>query len=486
MTVQITKSKILSSLVWKFLEIAGSQGILLVIQIILARLLMPEDFGLIALVSVFIVVASVMVQSGLNTALIQKKDADATDISSVFYISLIVAAVLYLIVFFCAPVIAIYYKEPQLTLILRVLMITLFASAFNSIQNVIVAKNMLFKKQFFSSVAAILFSGVLGITLAYNGFGVWALVIQQLTNRFSLTIILFVTVKWRPQLLFSLKKVKLLYSYGWKLLVSALIDTLYMNIYSLIVGKTFGTTTLGFFNRGEQFPKLFATNINGSIQAVMFPVLASQQDNHQRVKEMMRRSIVTSSFIVFPLMTGLAIVAEPLIKILLTERWLPAVPFLQYFCLLYSLLPIQTANLQAIIALGRSDIFLKLEIIKKVVSIIILIFTVPHGVYAIVIGLCISGIFSTLINIYPNLKLLNYSYIEQFKDIIPSMLISVTMGILIYYIKWIEMSEIVTMFCQIFIGIILYIGIAKTFKVESYTYLLATLKSMLQKTEKTH
>jgi teichuronic acid exporter len=256
--------------------------------------------------------------------------------------------------------------------------------------------------------------------------------------------------------------------------VSALIDTIYNDLRSLIIGKMYNPAMLGFFNRGQQFPSLIVSNINGSIQSVMLPVLASQQDNRPRVKDMMRRAIVTSSFIIFPMMVGLAVTAEPLVKLLLTDKWLPCVPFLQIFCAVYALWPIHTANLQAINALGRSDIFLKLEIIKKIVGLSILGVTVFYGVYAIALGQVLSGIISTFINAYPNKKLLGYRYIEQWNDIMPSLLLSLVMGVVVYSFKWLGLPVMITLIVQVCVGVILYVGMARMFKLECFKYLLVT------------
>jgi teichuronic acid exporter len=476
MDIKYTKSKVVSSLFWKLMERGGTQGIQFIVQIVLARLLLPKDYGIIALVIIFTSIANVFVQSGLNTALIQKKDADEADFSSVFYLSIFIACLIYIVLFLAAPFIAAFYKIPEITPVFRVLSITLFFGAFNSIQNAVIARNLQFKKLFFSSTGAILVSGIVGIYMAYMGYGVWALVGQQISNQLLVTLILWFTVNWRPQLLFSLVRVKRLFSFGWKLLVSAMIDTVYRDLRSLIIGKMYNPAMLGFFNRGQQFPSLIVSNINGSIQSVMLPVLASQQDNRPRVKDMMRRAIVTSSFIIFPMMVGLAVTAEPLVKLLLTDKWLPAVPFLQIFCASYALWPIHTANLQAINALGRSDIFLKLEIIKKIIGLSILAVTVFYGVYAIALGQVLSGIVSTFINAYPNKKLLDYSYIEQWKDIMPSLLLSLVMGAVVYSFKWLGLPVLVTLIVQICTGVILYVGMAWMFKLECFSYLLNTLK----------
>jgi len=476
---QNIKATVLSSLFWKLMERGGTQGIQFIVQIVLARLLLPEDYGIIALVVIFTSIAGVFIQSGLNTALIQKKDADETDFSSVFYLSLFIACLLYLILYITAPFIATFYEEPHITSVFRVLSITLFFGAFNSIQNAIVARNLQFKKLFVSSTGAILVSGTVGIYMAYTGFGVWALVGQQLINQLLVTVILWFTVKWRPRLLFSYKRVKSLFSFGWKLLVSSLINTIYMDLRSLIIGKMFKAEMLGFYNRGQQFPSVLVSNIDGSIQSVMLPVLSSQQDNRSRVKDMMRRAIVTSSFVICPMMVGLAVTAEPLVKLLLTDKWLPCVPFLQIFCASYALMPIHTANLQAINALGRSDIFLKLEIIKKGYGLAILGVTVFYGVYAIALGQVLSSIISTFINAYPNKKLLNYSYIEQWNDIMPSLLLSLVMGVVVYSIKLLGLSALITLVIQVCVGVIFYVGLAWIFKLECFSYLLNTLKDLL-------
>jgi len=483
MNNQNIKSKVLSSLIWKLMERGGTQGIQFIVQIVLARILVPNDYGIISLIAIFITIANVFVQSGFNTALIQKKDTDETDFSSVFYLSLLVAGLLYIILFFGAPFIANFYGIEQLISVIRVVAITLFFGAFNSIQNAVISKRMQFKKLFLSSLGAIILSGIVGIVLAYKGFGVWALVLQQLTNQFSITVILWFTVKWRPKLIFSFERIEGLFSYSWKLLVSSLIDTIDKNLRSLIVGKIYSPATLGFYNRGDQFPQLIVSNINGSIQSVMLPALATEQNNRQRVKEMVRRSIKTSSFLVFPMSIGLAVVSESLVKILLTDKWLPCVPFLQIFCFSYALWPIHTANLQAINALGRSDIFLKLEIIKKIMGLIILFVSMFFGVYAIAVGTLVSGIISTLINAYPNIKLLNYSYKDQWKDIMPSFILSLLMGIVAYSIQWVNMSAWLTLIVQIFIGTIIYIGLAKIFKLECFTYLVNTVKEMFENRE---
>lgn len=480
MSYAINKTKILSSLFWKLMERGGTYGIQFIVQILLARLLLPEDFGAIAIITVFISLAQVFVQSGFNTALIQNEDADDVDFSSVFHLSLVVAVILYVIIYFSAPYIATFYTQPILVPVLRVLSITLFIGAFNSIQNAFVARNMLFKRLFLSSLGAIIISGIIGIITAYNGWGVWALVFQQLSNQLMFAIILFITVKWKPQLIFSFERIKVLFAYGSKLLASALIDTFYRDLRTLIIGRMYTPEMLGFYNRGQQFPNVIVANIDGSIQSVLLPTLSAHQNNKKRVKEIMRRAIVTSSFFIFPMMTGMAIIAEPLVEIVLTDKWLPAVPFLQIFCLSYALMPIHTANLQAINAMGRSDIFLRLEIIKKLIGLTILGVSLSFGVYAITLGQVFTGVISTFINAYPNKQLLDYSYKEQWQDIMPSLLVAIAMGVIVYSFNYLGLTAWKLLIFQVCGGVSVYFLLAKIFKIESLNYLVITIIQLLK------
>jgi O-antigen/teichoic acid export membrane protein len=475
---QEKKRDILTGMFWKFLEKGGTQGVQVVIQIILARLLLPSDYGVLALVIVFIEIASVFVQSGLGTSLIQKKVIDSIDLSSVFYLSLGIAGFVYMLLYFSAPFIASFYEKPMLTNILRVLSLTLFPGAFNAIQNAIVSRTMQFKRLFYSSIGSGIISGIVGIVFAYLGYGVWALVFQQLVNQLCITLILWFTVKWRPTLEFSTERVSVLFSFGWKLLLSSLLETAYRNLRSLIIGKLYTSSILGFYNRGQHFPKLVATSINGPIQSVLLPALSAEQDYKDRVKSMMRRSIVTSSFIVFPMMIGLAAVSEPLIILLLTEKWLPAVPFMKLFCITYALWPIHTANLQAINAMGRSDIYLKLEILKKILGLAILAISLIWGIYGLAIGEVIASIISSFINAYPNKKLLLYGYGEQVKDILPSLALSLLMGVVVSILSILPFSPLVTMGIQVLTGALVYIGLAALFRMECFFYLIETLTSL--------
>lgn len=478
---KITKNKVVSSMIWKFLERCGFQFVQFFLSIILARLLTPSDYGVIALILVFTQISNVFISSGFGTALIQKKDSDELDFSSVFYLSLFVAFVCYFILFFLAPTIAKFYNNELLIGYIRVVAISLFFSAINGVQGTYVSKKMQFKRFFFSSMGAVLGSGIIGVILAYNGFGVWALVMQHVFSGFFSFVILWFTVKWRPKLIFSFARVKTLFSFGWKLLCSGLLDTVFKNIYSLIVGRIYKSQVLGYFNRGQQFPQVIASNLNGSIQSVMLPTLSANNDNPSEVKKITRRSISTSAFVLMPCMFGLAAVAEPLVKVLLTDKWLPCVPFLQLACISYALYPIHTANLTGINALGRSDIFLKLEIIKKCVTVLNILITLPFGIYAMAIGQVVSGFISTFINAYPNKKLMGYSYFEQWKDLIPSFVLSIVMACIVWCMNFLPLIPLLLLIIQIIVGIIVYVVLAKLFKVEVYNYFVNTLKGFIKR-----
>lgn len=474
----IQRKSIISAFTWKLLERGGVQGIQFILAIILARLLSPKEYGIISLITIFIALATVFVQSGLNTSLIQKDDADELDFSSVFYLSLAIAAVLYMTLYFSAPAISRFYNNPILVPIVRILSFTLFFGAVNSVQMAVVSRTMMFKRYFFSSLGGVIGSGTVGVLLAYKGFGVWALVAQQLSSNFLTTAILWFTVKWRPILAFSFTRMKKLFSYGWKLLISGLLDTFFKNIYGLVIGKLYDAKSLGYFNRGQQFPVVIASNLDGSIQSVMLPALSSRQNDVDSVKRLMRRAMRTSSYILMPLMVGLAAVAKPMVSVLLTDKWLPCVPFLQLACISYALYPIHTANLTAINAIGRSDIFLKLEIIKKGITIITLLVTFRFSIYAMAIGQMICGIIATFINSFPNKKLLGYAYLDQVRDLLPPILVALLMGVSVFAFGLLPIHRALKLFLQIALGAVIYIGLSSLCKLESYTYLLQTIKGI--------
>lgn len=477
----IDKNSTLKNFIWRFAERCGAQLVTFIVSVVLARILAPEDYGQIALITVFTTIMQVFVDSGLGTALIQKKDADDLDFSSVFYFNFVVCIILYAVMFVAAPFIAGFYNNGSLTPIIRVISLTIVISGVKGIQQSYVSRNMLFKRFFYSTLGGTIFSAFLGIALAYAGFGVWAIVAQQLSNTAIDTLILWLTVKWRPKKMFSWKRLKGLLSFGWKMLASSLLDTVYNNIRSLIIGKMYSSSDLAFYDQGKKFPNVIVTNINTSIDSVLLPTMASAQDDASRVKSMTRRAIKTSTYIMAPLMMGLAFCADPIVRLVLTDKWLPCVPFLRIFCITYMFYPIHTANLNAIKAMGRSDLFLKLEIAKKVVGMLLLLSTMWFGVMAMAYSLLISSVLSQTINSWPNRKLLNYGYLEQLKDILPSIALAVFMGGCVSLVSLFHLSNVVSLLLQIPLGAVIYVAASALLHLESFEYMRDLIRPMTKK-----
>lgn len=475
----MNQKSVFYNLFWRFAERCGAQAVSLVVSIILARLLAPEAYGTIALAMVFINILQVFVDSGMGTALIQKKDADDLDFSSVFYFNIAACLVLYAGLFLAAPSIAQFYGDPALTALVRALSLTVVVSGVRNIQQSYVSRHLLFKRFFFSTIGSTLASAVVGIAMAYAGFGVWALVGQSLSNVVTGTIILWATVPWRPRRMFSWQRLKGLLSFGWKLLVSSLLDTGYNNLRSLIIGKLYSSADLAYYNQGDKLPNLVITNINASIDSVLLPTMANEQDDPARVRSMTRRAIKTSTYVMAPLMMGLAACAEPLIRLILTEKWLPCVPFLRIFCITYMFWPIHTANLNAIKALGRSDLFLKLEIVKKIVGLTILLCTMWHGVMAMAYSLLLSSVLSQIINTWPNRKLLRYHYLNQLADILPALLLACAMGLAVYCIQFLGWGDLPTLCVQVPVGAALYLAGSALLRLDSFLYLRSTAEKLL-------
>lgn len=481
MADQISKKKTISGFFWRFFEKWGAQAINFVVSIILARKLEPNVFGTVALVTVFTTILNVFVDSGLGNALIQKKNADDLDFSSMFYFNIAVCLALYAGMFFFAPLIAKFYNNMELVPLIRVASLTLVVSGVKNVQHAYVSRHMLFKRFFFASLGGTLLAAGVGIALAYLGYGPWAIVLMNLVDATLDTIILWFTVKWRPKLMFSLQRLKVLFSFGWKLLVSSLIDTIYNKLRALIIGKRYSSEDLAFYNKGNNFPDLFVVNINTAIDSVLLPTMSKVQDDKAAVRQMTRRSIKTSTYILMPMMMGLAVCAEPIIRILYTDKWLPSVFFLRVFCFSYAFWPIHTANLNAIKAMGRSDIFLKLEIIKKIINLAAVVITMFISVEAMALSLIVTSIINQIINSWPNKKLMDYSYTSQLKDMLPSILLSCVMGAAVFSITFLHLNDWLTLAIQVPLGVAIYVGGSKLFKLEPFIYLLNTVKEFIAK-----
>lgn len=477
----INNKRIFSSFFWRFAERCGAQGVAFIVSIILARILAPEDYGTIALVTVFTTILNVFVDSGMGNALIQKKNADDLDFSTVFYFNIIVCILLYLGIFIISPVIASFYKRPDLTTVIRVLSLTLIVSGIKNVQQAYVSRNMLFQRFFFATLSGTVGAAIVGITMANLGFGVWALVGQQLFNIVIDTTILWFTVKWYPKRVFSLKRLRGLFQFGWKILISSLINTIYENLRTLIIGKVYSSSDLAYYNQGNKFPYVIVVNINSSIDSVLLPTMSAEQEHKEKVKNMTRKAIKISTYLMAPAMMGLVAISVPMITLVLTDKWLPCIPFLRVFCITYMFYPIHTANLNAINALGRSDLFLKLEIVKKVIGIIALFSTIWISVKAMAYSLLVVSFLSQIVNSWPNKYLLNYSYFEQLKDILPSISLALVMSVSIYPISFLHLPNIVIIMIQIILGVSIYIGGSKILKLDSFQYLWKIIKSMFAK-----
>ncbi len=474
-------SRIIYSVIWRFLEKMSSQVISIGVTILLARLLSPNDFGSVALITVFINVLQVFVDSGLGSALIQKKNADDVDFSTVFFFNCISCAIMYGALYFFAPWIADFYQDEALTELIRVLGIVLLISGVRSVQNVYIIRNLAFRLSFNASLMALIISAIVAVVMAYSGFGVWALVTQQIVNVAVGTMTLWHVTAWRPLMIFSRQRFRFLFSFGSRLFLSSLLDTGYQNLSQLVIGRIYSSRDLAYYTQGARYPMTIVSNINASIDSVLFPVLSQVQDDPVHLRNMMRRAICVSSFLLWPLMMLLAAVAEPLVRLLMTEKWLPLVPYLQVFCFTYALWPIHTANLNGIKALGRSDIFLRLEIIKKVMGLCILGATMFYGPLVMACGTAVSGLISTIINSWPNRKLLGYSCREQWKDIAPGCLLAILVGAVVYPLGHMGWHDAMAVVAEALIGLLLYGFLAYVLRLEVLKYLVQTVEGIRKK-----
>lgn len=481
---EVNKSKVISSIGWKMSEGISTQFISFLMQLVLARLLSPSDYGTVGLVTIYISISTVIIQSGFADALVRKKNIDDEDLSSVFYIYLVMAVILYAVLFFFAPFISRFYAQPILVPILRVLGLNLFPRCIHSIQGALISRSLKFKLYYMRTVIALIISGIVGLIMAYFGFGVWALVGLQSSNIFAAAFILWFTVKWRPKWVFSFSKAKELFSYGYKVLISNLITTLYTSLNGLIIGKIYEPSVLGFYTKGQQFSKMVMTAVDSTITSVLLPTLSSMQDDKAKLKKTMGQAISSSSFMLCPLMLGLAVVSRPLILILLGEKWLPSVPFSQITCFAYIFWPMQTTNVAGLQALGRSDIVLRLGIVKRVIGVALLLLSVKFGVYAMMIANVVTQIIGCFIHARPNKSLLGYGIKEQVMDIVPALSIATIMAAAIFPLRYVIQSNMMLLATQIISGVLIYLLLSKIFKVEALNFMWVEAKSFVKNRKK--
>lgn len=457
------RAKVRSGMIWTFMERIGTKVVQFALQLLLARLLVPEDYGLCALLLAFINIATVFVNSGLNTALIQKKEADSLDFSSVLYLSLSISVILYVILFFLSPFIADFFNDNRLSLLMRVLAVTLIIGAFNSVQLSVLTRNMQFRKLFIANLLGMIVSAIISIVMAMNGFGVWSIVIQYLINRLVVTLALFALVRWMPKLEFSWIRIKLLFSFGWKCMTTTFLSTIVTDIYTAVVGKFYPKSQLGVYDTGNKIPATISETFSSSLGNVLFPAFSKLQNDIPQLRAIVAKSNKISSFLIAPIMFAIIASAHPIISILLTDKWIGAVPFLQMACLLYALYPLHIANISAISAIGRSDVTLRCEIQKKIVDLSFLALMVNFSIYWVALGRVLTSFVSLWINMRPNKKFLQYDVWQQIVDIIPTFIIAVVMCASMFLVDLFELSIVIELTTKILIGLIVYLLLSYMF-----------------------
>lgn len=475
------KKKTVGGFFWRFGERITSQAISFIISIILARLLLPQEYGIIALSMVFINIINVFAVSGLGTSLIQKKNADDLDFSTMFYAGLVISLIVYVLLFLAAPYVAELYQNELVCPVLRMLGLAVPIQAINSIQQAFISRNLNFKSFFYATSVGTIVSGIVGVALAYWGWGVWALVGQQLSNYTVNTLTLNRIVRWKPQLIFSYGRFKELFSFGSKLMCANFLGTFFNELKSFIIGAKYSPGDLAFYNRGESLPALITNNINTTINAVLFPAISQLQNDREGVKRAIRRSMMISSFVMFPLLFMLATIADKIVLILLTERWMSCVPFMRVLCLGHCIAVLGTANLQAINALGRSDITLKLELVKKPFYVVVICIAMFISPLAIAFANVFYGLFGVVLNAWPNKKLVGYKFSEQFTDIYPQLLLSLIMSVAVYVVGLLNFDVYLLLGMQLLLGFGIYWVMSKWFSLESYDYIISIVKSFIMK-----
>ena len=467
------KQKTVKGVFWSSVERFSVQGIQFLVMIIMARLLTPKDYGLVGMVAIFIAVAQSLVDSGFSQALIRKQNRTETDNSTVFYFNIVVGILLYFILFAIAPWVADFYDSPELTALMRVICLSVVFNSLVVVQRALLTVNIDFKTQAKASLTAAIVSGVVGIGMAYSGFSYWSIVAQQLVNLGLNTLLLWIFARWRPRWIYSWNSFRELFTFGSKLLASGLLDVIYRNMYLLVIGKVFTASSLGYYTRAHQFAEFPSSNLTGIIQRVTYPVLCQIQDDDERLALIYRRFLRVSAFFIFPLLVGLSAVAKPLILLLLKEQWLFASTLLQIICFGMMWYPIHAINLNLLQVKGRSDLFLKLEIIKKIMAVIILCITVPMGLVAMCVGQIFSSILCLIINTHYTGKLIQVGFLRQMQDLLPILLLSLGMWLVVYMITLLLLGHLwLQLIGGISAGMIFYVGMAWLFRYPEWKELL--------------
>jgi len=457
---------IISATKWSAVDRLGSQGVQFLISVILARLLLPEQFGLIAMLTIFFAVAQTFLDSGFGAALIQKKDASHIDKCSIFYFNILVGVIAAVFVFFMAPAISDFYSQPVLEPLAKFLSINLVINSFSIVQFSLLSKELNFKGHAGVSIVSTGLSGGLGVYLAINGFGVWALAIQQVVYSTARTVLLWVVSDWRPSMDFSISSLRELFGYGSRMLMAGLLDNFFKNIYLIVIGKLYPPALLGFYSRSQSLKDVVSLNLTQIVTKVSFPVFSSIQDDNETLRQVLKKSLVFSAFLIFPAMLGMMAVAEPLVVTLLTEKWLPSVFYLQLLCVVGMLMPLQALNLSVVKSKGRSDLYLRLEIVKKSLIVVNILVTWRWGIEAMIIGQIVLSFCSYFLNNFFAKEMIGYSLVEQIRDVMPVFVLSIIMASGVFSLRWLmpSVDDFTLLLLQLITGVLFYICLCKIFK----------------------
>lgn len=474
---------VIGGLFWTFGERITAQLVTTIVTIVLARILDPGHYGMISIVTVFITFCNIFVSAGFGSAVVQKKKADNLDFNTAFVISLSTSLILYIIIFFLSPYISVFYKMPLLCPVIRVMGIRLIITSLNTIQHAYIQREMKFKKFFFATLFGTIMSAIIGIVLALCGYGVWALVAQYLTNTTIDTIVLLFVCKWKPKIQFNRDRAKQLFSFGWKVLGTELIYTLESDVRSLIVGKVFGSADLAYYDQGKKYPSLFVTNISSSINKVMLPTFSKKQDDLNDLKLTLRKAIKVGMYLLSPLLIGFAFVSKNVVLLLLTKKWLPVVPYIQVFCIVFLTRPLETACHQALLGIGKSGLVMKIMFGINIIALMTVIIAVFgfHSVFLIAIGSLLSAFVSIGLFMYETNKKIGYTPTEQIHDIMPPIILSFAMGLAVYIVGKTSISIVLQLVLQVIIGFITYLLLSIAFRIDSFVYLKHKLVSIVKK-----
>lgn len=471
------KAKTITGLMWSFLDNFSKLGITFIIGIILARLLTPKEFGLIGMITIFIAISQSLVDSGFTQALIRKKDCTQEDYSTVFYFNIIIGILIYIVLFLSSSTIGLFFNEQQLKLIVKIISLGIIFNAFTVVHRAKLIKEINFKLQTKISIIASIISGIVGIALAYKGFGVWSLVFKMLLNTIISSFLLFLWNKWIPSIVFSMSSFREMFSFGYKLLLSGMIDTIYKNIYLLIIGKYFSAIELGYYTRAQQFSELPSSNITGVIQRVSYPVLSEIQGNIPRLKLAYQKLIKSTMFITFISMMILVAIAKPLILVLIGEKWLPSVIYLQLLSFLGMIYPLHAININMLNVQGRSNLVLKLAVYKKTIIVPFIFLGVLYGIEILIIGMIVHSIIAFFINSYYSGRYVNYSSLDQIKDILPSFTLALIVGFITFLSgHFLNLQNYKILVIQLIIGVGMSYLLAAFFRMEEFFFIKEIIK----------